>query len=184
MKKQTNRSIILLPAALVLFTAGAGGCMLSVEAQVPDIEVTEKNVMFAGVPATSLIGDVSMISSYSQKHPTLDLPAGLTSEVKVLDISLTATQGITNFDFIHLLRVSMSGDGDDTSAVELIDYQKDPTATTGAVLTMPCTNPVNTLAQLKSDSTLFTIDVAGTLPTADWAVDVSVRFAGKIDYQR
>lgn len=158
--------------------------MVSVEADVPDVEVTQKNIMFQGVPATGLAGDVAMTNSFSQKHPTLDLPQGLTPEVSVLQVSLTAKEGISNFDFIHQLRLTMSGDANNSDAVELINYQKDPASQTGAVLTMPSANPVNALEQWKTDSALFTIDIAGTLPTADWAVDVTVRFAGKIDYQR
>jgi hypothetical protein len=49
---------------------------------------------------------------------------------------------------------------------------------------MPCANPVNAFEQLKTDSAVFTVDVAGQLPESDWTADVTVRFAGKVSYQR
>ena len=35
----------------------------------------------------------------------------------------------------------------------------------------------------KTDSATFTVEVAGPLPTQEWAIDLSVRFAGKIKYK-
>jgi hypothetical protein len=49
---------------------------------------------------------------------------------------------------------------------------------------MVSANPVNALEKWKTDAALFTIDVAGSLPEKDWAVDLSVHFAGKFHYQR
>jgi hypothetical protein len=177
----TLASFALATIALAL---GAGGCMVSVEAEIPDVEVTQKGLSFAGVPIGSALGDVSMTTSFSQEHDALDLPQGLTSEVKALEVSLTAKEGISDFGFVRYLRLTMSDDSDNTNAIELINYERDSSVPASNVLKMIAANPVNTLEKWKTKSALFTIDVAGTLPEHDWVADITVRFGGKINYQR
>jgi len=168
---------------VVLLALASGGCV-SVEVDASNVEVTQKDVMFPGVTPSGVPGDVAMTHTFSQKHPRLDLPAELTPEVKALEVTLTAKTGITSFDFIHNLRLSMSDQPDGSGGIELINYEKDTTQTTGPVLIMPSTNPVNALEQWKTDAAVFTVDVAGALPQSDWTADVTVRFAGKVTYQR
>lgn len=172
----------MLAGAFALVSLSAGGCMMQVEATVPEVEITQHDLVFEGVPlATSLGGDVSVSKSFSQKHQRLELPQGLDTEVKAIGVTLTAKGGIEDFDFIKALRVTMS---DDVHApVELIDYAHVDGAPSTNVLTMESKNPVNTLDQWKTDSATFTIEIAGTLPPQDWKVDLSVRFAGKITYK-
>ena len=177
----TLASFALVTLALTL---GAGGCMVSVEAEIPDVEVTQRGLSFAGVPVGSALGDVSMTTSFSQEHDALDLPQGLTSEVKALEVSLTAKEGISDFGFVRYLRLTMSDDSNNTSAIELINYERDSSVPPSNVLKMIAANPVNALEKWKTKSALFTIDVAGALPDHDWVADITVRFGGKINYQR
>jgi len=178
---KTNTLSAVLFSSLVLAVAGAAaGCGVSVEADVPEIEVTQHGLAFDGVPVAALIGDVSMTRSFSQEHKKLEMPDGLDSEVKALGITLTADSGIQDFSFIHNLRLSMSDDVH--PPIELIDYQQDPAAPASNVLTLSSANPVNTLDQWKTDSATFTIEVAGTLPPQAWTVDLAIRFAGSVKY--
>jgi len=166
---------------LALLCAGAGGCGISVEAEVPEVEIKQHDLAFEGVPFAGLIGDVSVSQSFSQKHSKLELPEELDTEVKALGISLIAKNGIQDFGFIHNLRVTMS---DEVHApVEIMSYEQDPAAPAGKILTMNSANPVNTLDQWKTDSATFTIEVAGTLPSDPWTIDLAIRFAGKVKYK-
>lgn len=171
----------VLVGAFGLLALSAGGCMMQVEAEVPEVEITQHDLGFQGVAIPGGIGDVSLSKSFSQQHQRLELPAGLDSEVKALGVTLTAKSGIENFDFLKNLRLTMSDDVHDP--VELINYQRVDGSPSTNVLTMESANPVNTLDQWKTDSATFTIEVAGTLPSQDWAVDLAVRFAGKIKYK-
>ncbi len=155
--------------------------MLQVEADVPEVEITQHDVVFAGVPAAAGLGDVSLTKSFSQQHQRLELPAGLTTEVKAMGVTLTAKSGIDNFDFLKNMRVTMSDGVHDP--VELVDYQRVDGAPSTNDLTVESANPVNTLDQWKTDSATFTVEVAGGLPPGDWTMDVAVRFAGKIVYK-
>jgi hypothetical protein len=179
--KNAKLTSLLFGATLALSLAG-GGCMLQVEADVPEVEVTQHGLAFPGVPTVVSGGQkVALNKSFSQKHQRLDLPAGLTTEVKALGITLTAQTGIDNFDFLHNLIVTMS-DGEH-DPVTLIEYERVDGAPSTSVLTMEAKNPVNTLDQWKTDSATFTIQVAGEMPPADWTMDVSMRFSGKLKYK-
>jgi hypothetical protein len=181
MKNQKATSILF--GAFALASLASGGCMLQVEADVPEIEITQHDVVFDGVPqpVAANAGDVSLTKSFSQQHQKLDLPAGLTSQVNAMGVTLSAKSGIDNFDFLKNMRVTMS-DGVH-SPVELINYQQPAGAPSTNVLTVQSANPIDTLAVWKTDAATFTLEVAGALPSADWTVDVSVRFAGKIVYK-
>jgi hypothetical protein len=150
---------------------------------VPEVEITQHDVVFEGVPATTTanIGDVSLTKSFSQQHQRLELPAGLTTEVKAMGVTLTAKSGIDNFDFLKNMTLTMSDGVHDP--VTLVDYERADGAPSTNVLTIESANPVNTLDAWKTDSATFTVVVAGGLPSGDWSLDVSVRFAGKIVYK-
>ena len=178
----TNGKRSSLLVALALAALSTGGCMMQVEADVPEVEITQHDVVFQGVPQSQVnIGDVALTKSFSQTHQRLELPAGLTTEVKAMGVTLTAKSGIDNFDFLKNMRVSMSDGTHDP--VELVDYQRPDGAASTNVLSVESKNPVNTLDEWKTDSAVFTVDIAGALPSSDWSIDVSVRFAGKIVYK-
>ena len=185
MKKQNHRPLVLfaLTASTLALSAGAAGC-ISVDAEIPDVEVTQKDLAFAGVPIGSALGDVSMTQTFSQEHDALDLPQGLNPEVKALAVSLTAKSGIKDFSFVRYLRMTMSDTADNTNALELINYERDDSAPASNVLNVTAANPVNALDKWKTKSALFTIEVAGTLPDNNWTADVTIRFGGNIHYER
>ena len=184
MKNHSALSAIFFAATVASLATGAAGCALSVEADVPEIEVTKKDIAFDGVPIGAALGDVSMTKSFSQKHTALDLPTGLTTEVHAVGVTLVAKSGITDFSFLRMLRLTMADEKNQSNAVELINYQQQPGDGAGQTLTMASANPANALEEWKSDSAIFTIEVAGTLPTETWSADVVMRFGASIKYSR
>jgi hypothetical protein len=178
---KTAKPSALLFSALVLVLGGAAvGCGISVEADVPEVEITRHDIAFEGVPVAALIGDVSVTQSFSQMHDKLDLPNGLDPEVKALGVTVTAKAGIQDFGFLHNFRLLMSDNVHDP--VELVSYESDPTAPPSNVLTLTTANPVNIFDQWKTSSATFTIEVAGTLPPNAWSIDLGIRFSAKAKY--
>jgi hypothetical protein len=177
---KTNTRPALFSMLMVLLAGVAAGCGVSVEADVPEVVVTQRDLAFDGVPLAGLIGDVSITRSFSQEHKKLELPDQLDSHVTALGVVLTAKSGITDFSFIHNLRVTMSDEIHDP--IELAAYQQDPSAAPSGVLSMKSANPVNTLEAWKTNSATFTVEVAGTLPPQGWSVDLAIHFAGTIKY--
>lgn len=171
---------VLLAAAVSL---GSGACTLSAEADVPDVEVTQHDIAFAGIPQASLLGPVSTGMSFTQERPKLDLPSALDSTVQAVKIELRAKSGIKNFDFLRALRITMAPKGYEADPIELIYYDKADGAVVGNTLTIASRNPVNILDQWKAESAIFSLQVAGMLPEEDWSIDMVMHFSGKISYK-
>lgn len=180
-KQHTARSAPrLLAAAFVsVLAASTGGC-LSVEAEIPEVEITHRDLMFEGAPI-EIPGEIAVTKSFSQEHGKLEFPEGLESEVKTLAVTLKATSGVSDLSFIRYLRISMSA-GAEHPAIELGTYDADTDASSGAEITLKTLNPVNVLDAWKTESATFTLEVAGSLPTRSWTADITVRFAGKAKY--
>lgn len=159
----------------------AAGCSIGVEADVPDVQVTQRGVVFPGVPGASLAGDMSMAKSYSQEHQKIEFPDGLDSDVRTLSVSLRATDGVADLSFIHYMRITMAPD-DGSAALELGTYEPAPGATVGGEIKLTTLNPINVFAAWNADRAKFTLEIVGTLPEHDWTGDVTAHFSGKLKY--
>lgn len=184
MKNHTIVSRLFFAVSVAFLATGAAGCALSVEADVPEIEVTKKGIAFDGVPIGNELGTVSMIKTFSQKHTALELPTGLTTEVHAVGVTLKADSGITDFSFLKMLRLTMADETNQSASIELINYEQPDNAPASDTLNMISANPANAFDMWKSDSAIFTIEVAGTLPTESWSADVTMRFSGSVKYSR
>lgn len=169
-------------ALVTLLATSLGGCALSVEADVPDVEVTQHGISMAGIPGASALGDVSTHLTFTQSLPDLNLPKDLDSSVKAVKVDLVAQSGIANFDFLKSMRITMSPSGS-AAPTELINYEKSGGAMTGKTLSIDSLNPVNILQQWKANSAVFDIQVAGQLPSAAWTMDLTVHFSGSVSYK-
>jgi hypothetical protein len=179
MKTSALISIVVAVPALAAATAGC-----SVEADVPDVQVTQRGVVFQGVSGDGSGGDTSMARSFSQQHDKIDLPDGLDSEVRTLSVSLRATAGVDDLTFIHTLRVTMAPDDGQGNAIELGVYEPAPGATAGKQISLTTLNPINVFDAWNTDAAKFTLEVAGALPAHEWTGDVIAHFAGKLEYKR
>jgi hypothetical protein len=171
----------LISLSVALLSAVAAGCGIGVEAEVSDVEVTQRGVRFPGVPGASLAGDLSMAKSFSQERKKIEFPDGLASEVKTLSVSLRATGGVTDLSFIHYMRVTMAAD-DGSEAIELGVYEPGPGTIAGGKISLTTLNPVNVFSAWNTDRAKFTLEVVGALPEHDWTGDVTAHFSGKIKY--
>jgi len=160
-----------------------GGCTVSVEADVPDVEVVQHDVAFAGVPFAATLGDVSTQMTFTQSRPDLRLPAEFDTSAQAMKVDLVAKTGITNFAFLRALRITMAPTNGTTAPVELINYEKADGAVVGSTLSIPSVNPVNILDQWKADSAVFTVQIDGSLPEQAWTIDLHAHFAGKVSYK-
>src|SRR3954466_15864984 len=178
---KTHTVLCLFFLGLSTLSAAVTGCGISVEADVPDVQVTQRGVVFAGVPGASLAGDLSMAKSFSQEHGKIEFPDGLDSDVRTLSVSLRATGGVTDLSFIHYLRVTMAAD-DGSEAIELGVYEPAPGAAVGGEIGLTTLNPINVFAAWNPDKAKFTLEVVGNLPEQDWKGDVTAHFSGKLKY--
>lgn len=178
--RSSRRSWLATVLGAALAVAGAG-CGVSVEADAPDVAVTQHDVTVTGIPMASQLGEVSSHVSFTQSLPDLALPSGFDSSVDGAKLEFTAKKGITDFSFINALHVTVTPNGS-TTAIEIIDYQKAAGTTVGKTLTIDSKNAVDLLKQWKDKAT-FDVQVAGMLPENDWTIDLTVRFNGKVSYK-
>lgn len=175
------KTTALVSLTLAALATVAAGCGISVEADVPDVQVTQRGVVFPGVAGGSLAGDLAMAKSFSQEHERIEFPDGLDSEVKTLSVSLRATSGVADLSFIHYMRITMAAD-DGSEAIELGVYEPAPGAIVGEQISLTTLNPINVFAAWNTDRAKFTLEVVGALPERDWTGDVTAHFAGRIKY--
>jgi hypothetical protein len=173
----------LIGTLAILLATAMGGCMLSVESELSDIEVTQHDIAFEGVPNAALLGDVSTALSFTQERPDLDFTNGLDSSAQAVKVELIAKTGIQNFDFLRALRITMTPKVSTDEPIEIINYEKADGAVVGATLTIPSKNPLNILEQWNADGAVFNVQVAGNLPEQAWSIDMSAHFSGKISYK-
>ncbi len=188
MSPMVSRGFLAVAFATLLASA-AGGCTVSAEAELPDVIVTQHGISIPAVPAAASMflastggGEVSTKTSFQQSLPDLNLPKDLTSTVKAVKIDFIAKDGITDFSFLHSLRITMTPKGS-TNVTELINYEKQDGATVGKTLSIDSQNPFNILDQWKADSATFNIAVDGNLPAGNWTFDMSVHFSGHVTYK-
>jgi hypothetical protein len=177
----SRRSCLRVIGLGALLALSSGACMMSVEAEAPEIEITQTNVSFDGVPAG--FGLASMKQTFTGHHPSLDFPSELRAEVRAVQVILRAREGITDFAFLDSLRVVMQDDARKKAPVEILSYERGEIATPTPVLYLPAGNPANVIEQWKTDAAVFTLEVAGTLPERLWSVDVTLSFAGKASWK-
>ena len=175
-----HRAPLLSLAFIAGLSAAVAGCTVSVEAEIPEVEITQSGLAFPGVPDLGL-GEVAVEKSFSQDHGKLDMPKGLDPEVKTLGVTVRVTSGAPDISFIHLLRLTMS-DGKN-APVELGSYERMPGDPLTKELELAALNPLDVFEAWNTDSATFTLQVAGTLPTADWTAEVSVRFSARAKYK-
>jgi hypothetical protein len=177
-----THALVSLSLSAALLSLAAAGCGIGVEADVSDIQVTQRGLKFSGVAGASLAGDLSMAKSFTKEQKKIDFPDGLASEVKTLSVSLRAASGVTDLSFIKYMRVTMAAD-DGRAAIELGVYEPRPGAVAGAEISLTTLNPVNVFEAWNADRAKFTLEIVGTLPEHDWTGDVTAHFSGKIRYE-
>src|SRR5687767_8288710 len=103
------RSFRHLARFCIAFTACLlTGCALSVEGELPDVEVIEQNIAIPGV----VRGGVETFAlTVAQKVPRFNLPSSVFAEIRVREVSIAATSGVSDLSFIRALRVTANHSG-------------------------------------------------------------------------
>lgn len=171
-----------LPAGLALVLCLTSGCALSVEADLPDVEITQPDVQVPAVPAEAQLNDTSVAVPFVLSvHDRLRLRRDSYHEVRVREVRLTARTGVTDLSFLRALRITVAGGepGQTTTApVEIARY--DGNAPASPTLVLPRNPPADVTAPFRADTQLVIIELAGTLPPRAWSADISVRLSATV----
>lgn len=163
--------------------AAASGCGLSINGELPDIEVVQPGVMFPGVPANGGTELAVTIPVAEQVHDRLGLAPDAYSEVRAHEVRVTLRSGPEDLSFLRSLRVTIAGVDElqpNATPVEIATYQS--TGPAGAELVMPRVPPADVTSAWRADQVIITVEAIGTMPAQAWSVDVSGRFSAKLKY--
>jgi hypothetical protein len=155
----------------------SGGCIYSLQGDLPDVEVTQHDLAMPGVPATNGI-ETSVAVPIAFKPARLGLPGTSLAAVDVLEVILTARDGIADFSFIRALRITVTSAEAAAAGigpVEIARYAPSEDEATGSVLRIPADPPADVRDVWRSDRAVMLIEIAGQLPSRRWTLDLGVR---------
>ena len=175
----TLRLFPLIPALATL----AGACTLSIEADVPEVEVTQRGVKMQGVPKANLIGDVSVTSSFTFSSSNTAWAKRMNSEVFLHHVTVTATSGLSNLDFIKSARLTMTDPATSESTTEIAGYDRCEDAQPSSIIEVSTPEPIDITQLWSADETVIELQMAGRVPEQNWTVDVTLKLAGRITYK-
>ncbi len=177
--RQKPRAPALLGLALL------AGCALSAEGELPEVEVTERDLAIPAAPAEADGNEVSLAVSFRQQPARVGLQGASFSKVRVLGVQIATTGGLDDLSFLRRLRItatSPKAEAAREAPIEVAAYERSDDAEVGATLTLTTDPPVDVTELWKDASLLFTLHITGELPTVAWSADVGMSFAATITY--
>jgi hypothetical protein len=175
----TLRTLPIIPALATL----AGACTFSVEANIPDVEITQRGLKIPGIPKAKLAGDVSVSSSFTFSSSNTAWAKSMNSSVYVRQVEVTASGGVDNLDFIKAAHLIMTDSEDSESSTELVSYDRCDGAPSSSVIDVSMPKPIDITPLWSAAKTVIELQMAGQLPEEDWAVDVVLKLNGEITYK-
>jgi hypothetical protein len=177
-------------AVAVLFVAGGGalgsGCVLSAEGELPDVEVTTRDVAIPAAPLEALEAgrDVAIAVSFRQKPERAGLSKSNFAQVRVLSVQVTAKSGVSDLAFLRSLRVvatSPEATNMGLAPVEIARYERNGAAG-GTTLSIPSDPPADITQLWRSSEIVFTLQAVGQMPTVAWTADVGLHVGATLTY--
>lgn len=170
--------------ALLLFGA-LPACVLSAEGELPDVEITERDVAIPAAPLEADGTDVALSVTFKQKPARAGLPKNAFSDVRVLSVGVTAKSGVGDLGFLKGLRLiatSNEAAAAGFAPVELARFERTPSDPAGPTLLIPRDPPADVTELWKSNEVVFTLQAVGQMPTQAWTADVGMRFGATLTY--
>jgi hypothetical protein len=165
-----------------LSALAASGC-LSVDAEVPEMQVKRHDLVFEGVPETPGVA-AAVTETFTHRHSPLWVPDGIQSEIRATEVTLEARQGTPELSFIEGLLLVTSADEQGSAEPEVVlAYERAEQVRVGQVLSMPARSTTNLAELWQTDATHYELTVWGMLPAQSWSVDVTVTFSGSFSYE-
>jgi hypothetical protein len=176
--------------ALIAVLAGllAGGCALSVEGELPDLEVVQPGISIPGA-GREIPGDgdpVIALPVFVQPQERLGIPVESYRSVKVKEVEVALRSGAAgDLSFVRRLRVSLNGTQGflaGSAATEVASYERPASGAAGAVIKAGKSTPVEVGDAWRDPPTVILVEVAGDLPEQAWTLDVTVRASAILAY--
>jgi hypothetical protein len=157
-----------------------GGCGVSFEAQLQDVQISRRNLKVQGVPSGFVQEGAPWEISFTISSEEMAWAKRMNSEVRVHRIWIAASEDSVNLDFIRQLRISVADSATPTEAVQLVLVDRPASPPNGGVIASTLTPPVDITTAWNASRTLVSAQLSGQLPELDWLMDLSLTVSGKI----
>lgn len=174
----TFRLCFIVPVLAAL----AGGCAGSFQADVPDIEITQRGVKMPGAPLATSADDSSVSSFFALSSCNTAWAKRLNSDVLVHQVTIAASGSLPGLEFIDLALVTAANPASPASPTELLNYDRSEAAASRADIDVSMATPINITTLWSADQAVIELQVAGQLPEQDWTVDLTLILSGKMTY--
>lgn len=165
-------------SARVLLLALAGCGSLYTEIDEPQVCQTISSVQVPGVPANTVHG-VAVPVTFSL-HKELGSTKGVTGEVEVIQVVLTADTGVTDFGFIQIAQLNVDVPDGGGLFVPVVEYTQPASYTPSSTLEMPG-NGSNVFDEVASGNVDASLALTGNFPTTAWSADLQICVEVKLD---
>jgi hypothetical protein len=168
-----------LAVSLLSLALGAG---CSASAEIPEVIVTQSDIEFPGVPAIPGVTDVTQTVSTTFDHPSdVQLPDELNPELRPISASVTGRGSMQDLSFLEGLKVTISSHAEGAPPARTLAYYERPSnGKVGRVVNLQTNTESDVISYWDTDQAYYDVTLWGTLPSKDWAIDVSFAFSGKV----
>ena len=171
-----------LSSIIPVLAALAGGCSPSFEASLPDVEITQHGLVMAGAPGLPQPGGATVTSSFTISSSIAAWAKRMNSKVFVHQVTVTASGGLPNLDFIESALVTATAPSISESTTEIANYARSVGAQSSSSIEGTRPAPIDVTRLWSADQMVISLQATGQLPEQDWIVDVTLKFSGDITY--
>ncbi len=172
------KKCLFIPLIAILSPA----CVLSAEADMSDVEVTQRDIRMPGVNVHRSVSDVSITSQFTFTASNSAWAKRMNSEVVAYRVQVTSSK-LPNLDFVRTATLTMTDLETEGQNTMIVDYQRAPDAPSSAVLDVSPVEPIDVTQLWSAEKTIIELALSGDMPPDDWFVDLTLSLAGKIAFK-
>lgn len=160
---------------LVLLACLTGCPLLDVQAQVDQLCVTQSAITIPGAPV-AYEGELTQDFSFDNID-VLNKLSSVSGDVTFASATMVPSGGASDLSFIHSAHLTIAADAQ--PAIDAFDCDGDCFDASDE-LNLNAMAKQNVLDYLKAKTLTGAVTMKGTLPTADWSVDITVCMTGNV----
>jgi len=179
-----NKLSLSLPSRLAFgalcaaATVFGSGC--SASADIPEVVVTQSDIEFAGVPHIPGLALQNTLSTSFDHPEDVSLPEDLHPELHPLFATITGRDDTADLSFIQELTLTISSRSQGAPPPHVVATYAKGSAAPSRVVQLKIDGASDVLSYWKTKKAFYDVTISGELPEQDWAIDVSVGFAGHL----
>jgi hypothetical protein len=166
-----------------MLSALFGACSPSFEADLPEVEVTQRGVKVQAVPETMAGREAAVPGTFTLSSSDVAWGKRMNTAVQIHQVTIAPGGTLSSLEFITSAHVTVAASLTPENPTTILDYDRATDAGASSAIQVDIPAPIDITTAWIADKTVIDFQVAGQLPTQDWTVDVTMRLSGKITYK-